>query len=733
MGCELCNNNTKSENIDITLTRKDNNKPIIKQIINKHDSVASTYRSSILTDTTRTNRTSIEEKLNTKYSIPFKSEMTSLDLKRNTSSFSNSLYNTRNKLIKEKENEVLSSILKEKGEFSALELNYNFSGITNENSNKFYTESISNLPEITSFHKKREEDEDVDIEIDDEDEDEEGEDDEEEEEDDEEEEDEEQEDLKIYNDEDNNKNLELDKTSKNIESLLKQINYQKIDSIINESPEKEKTSLSQLIKYFHKKSKGLSEIEKAYLIYKWITLNIEYDFAGVNDNNYDVSAEATFNRRKSISEGYSNLFKKISSELNLIVVKISGHSKGLDFQLTDKFEVNKNHAWNAIQINKVWYFIETMWGAGYMKDHKNFIKNFTSYYFLTPPIQFIRGHFPKEEKWQLLPKKEIIDQKKYMELVDLKSTFFELGFESIDPDFCFNQVNNEKGSVKIYFDENNVNIDKIKITANLELIRNKTNLIEIENSAIVIKNKNFFEINYIINNKGKYKLKIFGAKFEEEQYHELCSLILISKKDSPLNISYPKTYNLYDSSDIEIISPKNGVLYNGDTIDFEYKTNTYKNLYIIISDKENNNFISMDRQGNIFKENEVLIYGQQVKISTKNPKSDLYDTIIEYTVQKNPNKNYNISFPKTYSGPKNRLINPICNALKKGQKVNFKIKSSHIAKMVVFDGNKSHDLKKQNDLFEGNFVIKANKNSSVKIGYSKDGNTFGVLYEYNVT
>ena len=272
MGCELCNNNTKSENIDITLTRKDNNKPIIKQIINKHDSVASTYRSSILTDTTRTYRTSIEEKLNTKYSIPFKSEMTSLDLKRNTSSFSNSLYNTRNKLIKEKENEVLSSILKEKGEFSALELNYNFSGITNENSNKFYTESISNLPEITSFHKKREEDEDVDIDIDDEDEDEEGENDEEEE--DEEEEDEEQEDLKIYNDEDNNKNLELDKTSKNIESLLKQIDYQKIDSIINESPEKEKTSLSQLIKYFQKKSKNLSEIEKAYLIYKWITLNI---------------------------------------------------------------------------------------------------------------------------------------------------------------------------------------------------------------------------------------------------------------------------------------------------------------------------------------------------------------------------------------------------------------------------------------------------------------------------
>ena len=53
--------------------------------------------------------------------------------------------------------------------------------------------------------------------------------------------------------------------------------------------------------------------------------------------------------------------------------------------------------------------------------------------------------------------------------------------------------------------------------------------------------------------------------------------------------------------------------------------------------------------------------------------------------------------------------------------------------MVVFDGDKSHDLEKKNDIFEGNFIIKAKKNSSVRIGYSKDGNTFGILYEYNVT
>ena len=206
MGCELCNN-TKTENLDVTLTRKDN-KQINKLIIKKDDSVASTYRSTNFTDTTRTYRISIEDKLNTTYSIPFKSEIANLDLKRNTNNINK--YNTRNKFSKGKKNEVLSSILKEKGELTALELNCNFSGITTENNNKLYTQNFSILPEII----KRVEDED-DVDVDDE----EGEN---------EEEEEEQEDLIIDNDE-NNKNLELNQMSKNIESLLKQIEYSKLE------------------------------------------------------------------------------------------------------------------------------------------------------------------------------------------------------------------------------------------------------------------------------------------------------------------------------------------------------------------------------------------------------------------------------------------------------------------------------------------------------------------------
>ena len=53
--------------------------------------------------------------------------------------------------------------------------------------------------------------------------------------------------------------------------------------------------------------------------------------------------------------------------------------------------------------------------------------------------------------------------------------------------------------------------------------------------------------------------------------------------------------------------------------------------------------------------------------------------------------------------------------------------------MVVLDGNKKHNLKKKNNIFSGNVIIKGNgKNSSVKIGYSEDRKTFGILYEYDI-
>ena len=727
MGCELCNNENR-QNQSLSLSNQDN-VPIIKSLKNEIDN-----NNTYLNDTYITG---LEERLNKKYSIPQKATIETKENKNIINYTQNIVnnniiqYDSRNKKNSEKEQFIINSILKEKGDFASMEFNSIFnrreennrltdnSNVNstkdndkknkrkNKNHKHAHTHSSKNDENNTkSSHSHKKHKKENSIKVD------------------------EVNENKKSNDDINY--LSPKQIEKNIKSLLKEINYSKIDKIIEKTPERTETSLENLIKYFQKKSKNLSEVEKAWLIYKWITLNIEYDFAGVNNKNYDISAEETLKRGKTICSGYSNLYKKICDNLELIVEIIGGYSKGFNFELTDKFEESESHAWNVVKINGEWYFVETTWGAGYSEDHKTFIKKFTEYYFFTSPIQFVRGHFPNEIKWQLLPKNELVDKKKFMEFVNLKDNFYHLGFKSIEPDLTFNYVS-EKGNFKIFFDNIEINVNKIKVMAKLQLIKNKNILKEIENSTLVTKNKNFFEINYLLNKKGKYKLQIFGAKVENEKYDELCSLIIISSKD-PLNpFIYPKFYGLYNNSDIQIIEPLSGILYNGDKINFKIKASTYTSLFIGIKNNGINNFTEMEKHGDIFEEDDILIYGQKVIISTKKPGEDLYDSIIEYSVQINPSKKNNIiTFPETFGGPKNKLIEPICNNLKKGEKITFKIKSPIIEEMVIFDGDIDYKLKKKENLFYGTFEI-IGENNLVQIGYKKEGNNYGILYKYNVS
>ena len=751
MGCKLCCEDDKINN-DANLGMNDNKPEVFipnytNNNFNNHSLITS------------------EGLLNEKYSIQPKLKENNIDDKENKNIYNYTQnivnnnyiqYSSRNKPISEKDNKIISSIRKERADFSSMDQTSGYfnkeENTTKKNeTNKLTENSIFNKNNISSTndkdiknkhkhhkhkhkhthsskneeennkkskHKSQSKDKKT-----------------------------EKEDNQIDNNDNDSdeeiKGIAPTQMKEKIKELLKQINYKKIDKILEESPLRTETTLDKFIKYIQKKSKKLSEVEKSWLIYKWISTNIEYDFAGVNDKNYDITEEVTFNRGKSICSGYANLFKKFGDNLDLIVEIIGGYSKGFNYEITDKFEESESHAWNAVKINGDWYFIETTWGAGYGEDHKKFVKRFTGYYFFTPPIQFVRGHFPNEKKWQLLPKKEMIDQKKFMEFVDLKSNFYDLGFDYIDPDYTFNHVN-KKGNFKIFFDDNEVDGNKLKIMATLYYVLNiedkldenvkLINIQEVKNSTFVIRNKNYFEINYLLNKKGKYKLQIFGAKKESEKYNELCTLILISKKDSSTALTFPKVYGLYNQSDIQIIQPMSGTLYNGDLINFEIKSISFKNLYICITNEDNsNNFIEMEKQGNTFKEEDVLIYGKQVKISTKSSKENNYDTLIEYNVEINPdNKKDIVKFPKTFSGPKNRLIEPICENIKNGKNVSFKIKSDIIEEMAIFVGDDCHKLDKSEDIFYGKFKIEG-KGKIVQIGYLKENNQYGIIYQYNIT
>ena len=520
---------------------------------------------------------------------------------------------------------------------------------------------------------------------------------------------------------------QLSKNTEKINLLLQQIRHPKIDKIIKDAPKRSKTTLQKLKEYLKKNSTNLSLVEKAWLDFKWVAQNIEYDFAGVNDYNYDITPEATFNRGMSICSGYAGLYKDIGDYLGLTIERIGGFSKGFNFKLGENIEDSEKHEWNAVQIDGDWYFIESTWGAGFSSDQKNFTKKFTPYYFFTPPQEFVRGHLPFEPKWQLLPKTKKVSQQTFMEFAPLKSDFFTLGFNKIDPDYTFNDVK-EKGKITLYF-EKDKSSKKLAVMGKLYSLKDDQ---EIPNSILEIPKNDCFEVNYFINKKGEYKLKIFGNDGSVKEYNELCTLKLTTVKDSSKPLAFPATTSLYHNSDIEIIQPDNGILYEGDKITFEFKTTTFDQLFIGISTEKGASFTEMNKKKNVFKEEDILVYGKKILISCRGEKENSYNSIMEYNVLTNPKNKVKITFPQVFAGPKNRLIEPICDTLKKGKKVFFKVRSNLINEMSVHDGEQFNKLNKDDDVFSGE--VKVTGKGEVKIVYKKDDNgSYGVLYSYKVS
>jgi hypothetical protein len=176
--------------------------------------------------------------------------------------------------------------------------------------------------------------------------------------------------------------------------------YEKIDTYVSNTPKSAETSIDSLVSYLIQPAND--DFEKARAIYVWMAKNISYDYEAFFSGNYDdTSAANVLLKRKSICDGYSNLFMEMANKAGIMCIKITGYAKGYGYKPGDIFSGNPNHAWNAVKLDNQWYLIDVTWSAGYISD-KVFVFNFNDRYFLTSPDIFILDHFPLDPKWQLL-------------------------------------------------------------------------------------------------------------------------------------------------------------------------------------------------------------------------------------------------------------------------------------------------------------------------------------------
>lgn len=121
--------------------------------------------------------------------------------------------------------------------------------------------------------------------------------------------------------------------------------------------------------YLGRCREATTDVEKAWLVYVWITDNIVYDVEGYRTKNYaKMDSQTVLERGLGVCAGYANLFKDLCDVLGVECVKISGASKGFGYSVGSKVDEN-SHAWNAITCGASdgsYRYIDSTWGAGSM-------------------------------------------------------------------------------------------------------------------------------------------------------------------------------------------------------------------------------------------------------------------------------------------------------------------------------------------------------------------------------
>ncbi len=179
-----------------------------------------------------------------------------------------------------------------------------------------------------------------------------------------------------------------------------------------------------------------ADSEKVASIYYWMVQHISYDVAEFHDVNkgsrmyfvdstdsvqamgdyYTSYATNVLRKKMGVCEGYATLFKLLCDKAKITCELVHGYAKTGIGAIGKPFE--ENHAWNAVKLNDEWKLLDACWGSGHCDEGvTKFTREINSYYFLTPPGQFIHNHYPTESKWALMA--DTLALKDYISLPEL--------------------------------------------------------------------------------------------------------------------------------------------------------------------------------------------------------------------------------------------------------------------------------------------------------------------------
>ena len=169
---------------------------------------------------------------------------------------------------------------------------------------------------------------------------------------------------------------------------------------------------------------------------------------------------------------------------------------------------------------------------------------------------------------------------------------------------------------------------------------------------------------------------------------------------------YPSLSFLYSFSDKKLLSPIQRDLIQGQRYNFELTSTDYEEIKIKIGDEE----ILMTKAGNKFKEDNVYIHSDSIKIYGKN--NDLLVTF--------KGTGTAVDFPKIYlaaSDFKIRLIQPSTGTLKKGNTYEFIIRNDSDGEPYIYLETRI-EMEKSGNIYKKTLKIESSTTATkLQIGY----------------
>ena len=392
-------------------------------------------------------------------------------------------------------------------------------------------------------------------------------------------------------------------------------NYNTIDNHAINTPTLAEASVDSLAAYLVAPAKN--EREKARSIFRWVTENIDYDVLGFFTGSFDdTSSKDVLKSRKSVCDGYSDIFSSLARSAGLEVASIAGYGKGYGYLPGENLSGPSNHAWNAVKINGSWYLVDCTWGAGYIDDSKKYVRKFDDHYFMTPPSEFSYDHFPDDTRWQLL--EHPLSKSEFEKQAFLKPEFFKYGLKLDD---------RLEGTIRA---DNGANIsifapDDVLLMAGLERVGKKASA-KLGDSVFAERNGNRYDIYAQFPETGKYILRAYvKQKDEPGEYHGAVEYLIDATAANNESPGFPMTYGKFTEDGACLYSPMEGRLKSGTPYQFKIRVPNAKNVTVVCGDE----WSYLESHGDLFEGNVTVAKGDAIVCAKF--LGEGYDGLLKYT------------------------------------------------------------------------------------------------------